>query len=149
MPAAYLDASMNEQKNEYQEELVASKIGTDIERFSRRNFVLSVSLEVLLVDGEEQVLSLQREFGGAPEEENEICIVLSPSQLCAYNPLTKLVLSRSSLGLTFTEDAAEIFGVASLRLRFSVPDVAFDQFRKKLKILCEGQPFYACEDSAV
>jgi hypothetical protein len=138
---------MNEKIREYQEELTASRVGADIERFTPAHAVLSVSLE-LLVEGEEQVLSFQREFGEAAESPNEVCVVLSPSQTCAYDPLTELVLCRSSLGIRFTEEAAKVFGVASLRLWFSVPDATFEEFREKLEALCEGQSFYTYEDGA-
>jgi hypothetical protein len=138
---------MNKQSREYQEELTASRIGADIESFTPAHSVLSVSLE-LLVEGEEQVLSFQREFGEAAESQNEVCVVLSPSQKCAYDPLSELVLCRNSLGIRFTEEAAKVFGVASLRLWISAPDATFEEFREKLETLCEGQSFYTYEDRA-
>ena len=138
---------MNKQEGSYEKELSVSRIGTDFEQFTPGYAVLSVSLEFLR-DGSEQVLSLQREFGEQAEAPGEICIVFSPSQQCAYDPLTKLVLDRNSLGMRFTETAAQTFGMASLQFAFSATDEIFDKFRDSLASLCEGESFFVYEGIA-
>lgn len=134
---------MKEQKIE--DEFVAHRIGTDIESFSPDYSVLTVSIEII-VDGEEVVLSLQREFGDDADEPDEICLVFSPSQQCAFDPLTKLFLNRNSLSMNFTTDAANVFDVASLRIKFEISDDVFNEIRNKLELLCAGKPFYLYED---
>lgn len=125
----------------YQEELLATQVGTSLESFTEEFSVLTVSFEVL-IEGEKQVLSFQREMGKNAENPQQICIVLSPSQLCAYDPITKLTHTQQSLGMHFTTSAANSFGAASLKLNFSVTDSTYQALCDALHTLCAGHSFF-------
>jgi hypothetical protein len=92
---------------EYDDVVKISKVSVDTEAFTPDYTVHSVSLGYT-VDDEENVVSIQRSF----DEEDGVCLVLSPSQQCVYDEFTTLVLGRESLGVRFTPRAKRYSALA-------------------------------------
>jgi hypothetical protein len=121
---------------EYDDIVRVSKVSVDTEAFTPDYTVHSVSLG-FMVDGEENVVSLQRSF----DEEDGVCIVLSPSQQCVYDEFRSLALGRDSLGVRFTPAGQEVFGVGSVRFDFSVEEAIWRELRDMLATICKGKTF--------
>ncbi|HEV3191183.1 MAG TPA: hypothetical protein VGY54_11830, partial [Polyangiaceae bacterium] len=81
--------------------------------------------------------SIQRSF----DEEDGVCMVLSPSQQCIYDEFTSVTLSRDSLGVRFTPTGQQVFGVSSVRFDFSVDDALWRDLRSMLATICTGKTF--------
>ena len=133
--------------NEYEETIAATRIGTCVERFTPQFEVVSVNL-ALSADGQSEILSLQRGFGVEAEEEEGICLVLSPSQQCSYKPFEELTLTRNSLGMKFTAEAQRIFNVSSALFAFQASDAVFEDVKEKLKVMSKGEPYFVCAENA-
>ena len=133
--------------NEYEATIAATRIGASVERFTPRFEVVSVSL-ALSEDGESEVLSLQRGFGSEAEEEEGVCLVFSPSQKCSHRPFEKLTLERNSIGMRFTAEAQRVFKVSSMLVAFEASDAAFQELKVNLKVVCRGEPYFTCAESA-
>ena len=121
---------------EYDDVVKISKVSVDTEAFTPDYTVHSVSLGYT-VDDEENVVSIQRSF----DEEDGVCLVLSPSQQCVYDEFTTLVLGRESLGVRFTPAGQEVFGLGSVRFDFSVDDALWRDLRDMLATICTGKTF--------
>jgi hypothetical protein len=111
--------------------------------------VLSVNFALPEETDDQQLFSIQRSFGAdAEDEDKSICLVLSPSQQCAYEPFESVVLARSFLGLKLTSEAASVFGVRSIRIAFSVEESLFRDVREGLSTLFQGEPVLHHEPAA-
>lgn len=131
----------------YEETIAATRIGTSTERFMPNFEVVSVSL-ALSQDGESEIVSIQRGFGSDAEEERGICLVFSPSQRCSYKPFETLSLTRRSLAIRFTAEAQRVFNVSSLLFLFEASDAVFQDFKEKLEVACQGEPYFTCTENA-
>jgi hypothetical protein len=132
---------------EYEETVAATRVGTLIERFTPECEVVSV-IFALSEDGESELLALQRDVYAGDEDEG-VCLVLSPSQRCSYEPFEELTLTRSSLGMKFTDEAREVFNAASVLVTFDVADDVFEEVRGKLEVLCAGKAYFGYAKDAV
>jgi hypothetical protein len=121
---------------EYDDVIKVSKVSVGTEVFTPEYTVLSASLG-FMVGGQENVVSLQRSF----DEEDGVCMVLSPTQQCVYDEFTSLTLGRDSLGVRFTPAGQEVFGVGSVRFDFSVDDAVWSDLRSTLATICTGKTF--------
>jgi hypothetical protein len=121
---------------EYEDVVKVSKVSVGTEAFNPDYAVHSASLGFML-DEEENVLSIQRSF----DEEDGVCMVLSPSQQCIYDEFTSVTLSRDSLGVRFTPTGQQVFGVSSVRFDFSVDDALWRDLRSMLATICTGKTF--------
>jgi hypothetical protein len=113
------------------------KVSVGTEAFTPDYVVHSASFG-FMVDEEEKVLSLQRSF----DEEDGVCLVLSPSQQCVYDEFTSITLSRESLSVRFTPSGQEVFDVGSVRLDFSVDDALWRDLRSTLVTIFTGKAFF-------
>lgn len=132
---------------EYEETVAATRVETLIECFTAKCQVISLIL-ALSDDGESETLVLQRNIEDSEDDEG-VCLVLSPSQRCCYDPFTELILTRSSLGMRFTAEAREVFNTASILFTFDVADDKFDEVRKKLAVLCRGRTYFTDKHNAI
>lgn len=133
----------------YEAEFTSAQVAVVRESFTPDFEVLSVNFALPEETDELQLLSLQRGFGAdAEHEEESICLVLSPSQQCAYDPFESVVLARSFLGLKFTSEAASVFGVGSVRIAFSVEEPLFREVKEGLGTLFQGVPVLHHEPAA-
>ena len=121
---------------EYDDIVKVSKVSVGTEAFTPDYTVHSASLG-FMVGEEENVLSIQRSF----DEEDGVCMVLSPSQQCVYDEFRSLTLGRDSLGVRFTPSGQRIFGVSSVRFDFSVDDALWSDLRSMLATICTGKTF--------
>ena len=83
---------------EYEETVAATRVETLIECFTPKCQVISLIL-ALSDDGESETLVLQRNIEDSEDDEG-VCIVLSPLQVFSYEKFVGLSLARSSLGMT-------------------------------------------------
>lgn len=123
--------------DDYDDVVAVTKVSVDIEAFTPDYTVHSVSLG-FQVDDVENVLSIQRSF----DEEDGVCVVLSPSQQCAYDEFTSLTLGRNALGVRFSPAGEEIFGLGSVRFDLSLDDARWRDLRDMLAIICTGKTFF-------
>ena len=93
--------------------------------------------------GDESVLSIQRAIGPDADEPPEVCLVLSPSQQCAVNPFTKLVLVPGSLTIKLTAEAESIFETGSVTLSFSTSDELQSAIHSQLTAISSGFDFFS------
>jgi hypothetical protein len=121
---------------EYDDIVKVLEVSVGTEAFTPDYVVHSASFG-FIVDEEEKVLSVQRSF----DEEDGVCMVLSPSQQCVYDEFTSITLSRESLGVRFTPSGHEVFGLGSVRLDFSVDDALWRDLRSTLITICTGKAF--------
>lgn len=133
----------------YEAEITSAQVAVARESFTPEFEVLSVNFALSEEANDQQLLSIQRAFGAdAEDEDKSICLVLSPSQQCAYEPFESVVLARSCLGLKLTSEAASVFGVRSVRIAFSIEESLFRQLREGLSTLCQGVPVLHHESAA-
>ena len=88
--------------------------------------------------GNESVLSIQRAIGPDADEPPEVCLVLSPSQQCAVNPFTEVVLAPGSLVIKLTAEAESMFGTGAVTLLFSANDELHSAIHSQLTSIREG-----------
>lgn len=128
-------------KIDYEKTVRATRIGTNVERFTSEFEVISVNL-AFSEDGESEILSIQRGLGLEAEEEEGICIVSSPSQQCCYNPFEELILERNFLGIRFTDEAKLVFNVSSALITFHATEELFQEFKERLSLICKGESYF-------
>jgi hypothetical protein len=121
----------------FEDVLLATKVSVDHEGFTKTFTVDSVSF-LFLADGSEQVLSIQR----SSEDDDGVCLVVSPSQACAYDTYTEISLTRRGLGIHFTPDGEQVFGVGSVLVTFDIDDELWRKVRTALTTICAGKPFF-------
>ena len=120
----------------YDDIIKVSTISVDVEAFTPDYTVHSVSFG-FTADEEVNVVSIQRSF----DDEDGVCMVLSPSQQCVYDEFTSLTLGRNSLGVRFKAAGAEVFGVRSVCFEFAIDDSLCGELRAMLATICTGKEF--------
>lgn len=121
---------------DYDDIVKVVKVAVGTEVFTSDYTVHSASLG-FIADEEENVVSIQRSF----DEDDGVCMVLSPSQQCVYDEFTSLALERNWLGVRFTSAGREVFGVSSVRFDFSIDDSLWSDLRRTLETICTGKSF--------
>ena len=124
---------------EYDDIVRVLKVSVGTEAFTPDYVVHSASFG-FMVDEAENVLSVERSF----DEDDGVCLVLSPSQQCVYDEFKSITLSRDSLGVRFTRTGQELFGVGSVRFDFSIDDALWRDLRSILLTICTGKSFSLC-----
>ena len=122
---------------EYDDVVRVLKVSVGTEAFTPDYVVHSASFG-FMVDEAENVLSVERSF----DEEDGVCMVLSPSQQCVYDEFTSITLGRDSLGVRFTPTGQALFGVGSVRFDFSIDDALWRDLRSILLTICTGKSFF-------
>ena len=122
---------------EYDDIVKVLKLSVGTEAFTPDYVVHSASFGFMVDEGE-GVLSVQRSF----DEEDGVCMVLSPSQQCVYDEFTSITLSREALSVRFTPAGQEAFGVGSVRFDFSLDDALWRDLRSTLVTICTGKAFF-------
>ena len=130
---------------EFTEVIVASQVAAAEERFSQELLVRSVSFG-WHSNGQDRVLSIQRSEGGG--EDQEVCLVLSPSQQCAYNPFTNVALTRGGLSMRLNDEGSSIFEVEALQVNFELDDEEFSAVRETVRWLFTQSQQFTCIESA-
>lgn len=131
----------------YEQTMVVTRVGTSVERFTPDFEVISVSLAISSCDDGE-VISIQRAYGDDADPEDGVCLVLSPSQQCVFDPFEELILGRHSLGMRFTAEAEEMLEVSSALFNLCVSDDVYQELKAGLSAVCCGASCYRCVDSA-
>jgi hypothetical protein len=124
-------------------ELQVTEVGVATEEFTPRCSVLSVGFAL----SSEESLIVQRTFGSDVEENEEVALVQSPSQKCVYEPFVQVHLSRNSIWMRLTEEAAAAFGDDSLLLSFSVSEPLFSKLKQSLGSAFSQRAIYACVET--
>lgn len=123
------------------ERIFAERVSAHTETVTPEFEVHSVSFGFTSADGE-RVLSVQRSF----DDDDGVCLVLSPSQQCNYDPFTELRLTRKTLSMRFSPSGASVFGVTSLVIDFELPDDVWHAVSRTLALICTGKEFYVALD---
>ena len=129
----------------FTEVILASQVAATEERFSPEFLVRSVSFG-WQSDGQDRVLSIQRSEGGG--EDQEVCLVLSPSQQCAYNPFAHVALTRGGLGMRLNDEGSSVFEVDALQVNFELNEEQFSAVREALKWVFTTSQQFTCIESA-
>jgi hypothetical protein len=124
--------------DDFDEVLRATRVGVDHEEFTPDYAVDSISF-LYVYDGEEQVLSIQR----SPDDDDGVCLVITPSQVCEYDTYTEISLARDALVIRFTPEGEKVFGVRSVRVTFDIDEELWAKVDSTLKTICAGKPFFA------
>ena len=122
--------------------LQATNVVARTEQFTPGFAVQSVDFS-LNEFGSESVLSIQRAIGPDADEPPEVCLVLSPSQQCAANPFTEVVLAPGSLAINLTTEAASVFGMGYLSISFSTNDELQSALHSQLTAISAGFDFFS------
>ena len=80
-----------------------------------------------------------------PDSEWGVCMVLSPSEQCAYDAFTQLKLTRDALLIRFTAAGRRMFGVPSARIDFDIGEREWRKMSRVLGKICKGKKYYSCE----
>ena len=99
--------------------------------------IRSVNLALDMAD--ERAIHIQ-----GPDPEEGVCMVLSPSEQCAYDAFTELTLTRDALLVRFTVEGRRTFGVPSVRIDFDISDREWQKMSRVLGTICEGKDYYSC-----
>jgi hypothetical protein len=130
---------------EFTEVIVASHVTASEERFTPEFLVRSVSFG-WRSDGQDSALSIQRSEGGG--EDQDVCVVLTPSQLCAYNPFAHVALTRGGLSMRLNEEGSSVFEVSAVRVNFELNDEKFSAVRETLQWVFTQSRQFTCIESA-
>jgi hypothetical protein len=99
--------------------------------------IRSVNLALDMAD--ERAIHIQ-----GPDPEEGVCMVLSPSEQCAYDAFTELKLTRDALLVRFTAEGRRTFGVPSVRIDFDINDREWQQMSRVLGTICADKDYYSC-----
>lgn len=127
--------------NERDEHVKVSTVAVDVEEFTSEYKVRSAHFQ-FAADGEQHVVTLSRSFGD-DEDDDGVCLVLSPAQECVYDEFAAVTLRRDALVVRFTDRGQKVFECDSVLLEFSVDQVLWGQLAEALAEICSGKPFFS------
>ena len=118
--------------SKYADRVTATKVAS-----GTSDGIRSVNLALDMPD--ERAIHIQ-----GPDPEEGVCMVLSPSERCAYDAFTELKLTRDALLVRFTAEGRRTFGVPSVRIDFDINDREWQRMARALGTICEGKDYYSC-----
>lgn len=101
-----------------------------------------MSVNLALDSTAERALHIQ-----GPDPEEGVCMVVSPSEQCAYDAFTELKLMRDALLVRFTAEGKRTFGVPSVRIDFDINEREWRRMSEVLGTICEGKDYYSSAGS--
>jgi hypothetical protein len=116
----------------YDERVAATKVAS-----GTWDGVMSVNLA--LDETDERAVHIQG------DSEDGVCMVLSPSQQCAYDAFTELRLTRDALLVQFTPEGQQVFEVASVRIDFTLSELEWKEMARVLTEICRGKDYYSLD----